>query len=39
VTVRLTNKVTGEVKDQEIYMGDFPMMTESGPLSSTARKE
>lgn len=30
VTVRLTNKVTGEVKDQEIYMGDFPMMTDSG---------
>jgi len=30
VTVRLTNKVTGEVKEQEIYMGDFPMMTESG---------
>jgi len=30
VTVRLTNKVTGEVNEQEIYMGDFPMMTESG---------
>ena len=30
VTVRLTNRATGEVKEQEIYMGDFPMMTESG---------
>ncbi len=30
VTARLTNKVTGEVKDQEIHMGDFPFMTESG---------
>ncbi len=30
VIVRLTNKVTGEVKEQEIYMGDFPMMTDSG---------
>ena len=30
VTVRLTNKTTGEVKEQEIYMGDFPVMTHSG---------
>ncbi len=30
VTVRLTNKSTGEVKEQEIYMGDFPIMTDSG---------
>ena len=30
VTVRLTNRVTGEVKEQEIYMGDFPVMTDSG---------
>ena len=30
VTVRLTNKITGEVKEQEIYMGDFPKMTDSG---------
>ena len=28
--VRLNNKVTGELKEQEIYMGDFPMMTDSG---------
>jgi DNA-directed RNA polymerase subunit beta len=30
VTARLLNKETGEVKDQEIFMGDFPLMTESG---------
>ena len=28
--VELTNKVTGEVKDQEIYLGDFPWMTKRG---------
>lgn len=28
--VELTNKVTGEVKDQEIYLGDFPWMTSRG---------
>ncbi|NLD87341.1 MAG: DNA-directed RNA polymerase subunit beta [Clostridiales bacterium] len=30
VKVRLYNKETGELKDQEIYMGDFPLMTHSG---------
>jgi len=30
VTARLHNKVTGEVKQQEIFMGDFPVMTDSG---------
>ena len=30
VTIELTNKVTGEVKEQEIYMGDYPWMTERG---------
>ncbi len=30
VTTRLLNKETGEVKEQEIFMGDFPLMTESG---------
>ena len=30
VTVRLTNKITEEVKEQEIYMGDIPKMTEGG---------
>ncbi|MCA9348689.1 DNA-directed RNA polymerase subunit beta, partial [Candidatus Saccharibacteria bacterium] len=28
--VELTNKVTGEVKEQEIYMGDYPWMTQRG---------
>ncbi len=28
--VELTNKVTGEVKEQEIYLGDFPCMTSRG---------
>jgi DNA-directed RNA polymerase subunit beta len=30
VVVRLVNKNTGEVKDQEIFMGDFPTMTPNG---------
>ena len=30
VDVRLLNRETGEVKEQEIFMGDMPMMTESG---------
>ena len=30
VNVELTNKVTGEVKEQEIYLGDYPWMTERG---------
>lgn len=29
-TVELTNKVTGEVKDSEIYLGDYPWMTKRG---------
>jgi len=29
-TVELTNKVTGEVKEQEIYLGDYPWMTRRG---------
>ncbi|HEX6462779.1 MAG TPA: DNA-directed RNA polymerase subunit beta [Candidatus Saccharimonadales bacterium] len=29
-TVELTNKVTGEVKEQEIYLGDYPWMTKQG---------
>jgi DNA-directed RNA polymerase subunit beta len=29
-TVELTNKVTGEIKEQEIYLGDYPCMTERG---------
>ena len=29
-SVELTNKVTGEVKEQEIYLGDYPWMTNRG---------
>lgn len=28
--VRLINKETGEIKEQEVFMGDFPLMTEKG---------
>ena len=30
VTLRLFNKETGEVKEQEVFFGDFPIMTEMG---------
>ncbi len=30
VTVRLLNKETGEVKESEVFMGEFPLMTRSG---------
>ena len=30
VRARLINKETGEVKEQEVFMGDFPLMTEKG---------
>lgn len=30
VSVRLQNKETGEIKEQEVFMGDFPLMTEQG---------
>lgn len=29
-TIELTNKITGEVKEQEIYLGDYPWMTTRG---------
>ena len=29
-TLELTNKITGEVKEQEIYLGEFPWMTKRG---------
>jgi DNA-directed RNA polymerase subunit beta len=29
-TIELTNKVTGEIKEQEIYLGDYPWMTDRG---------
>ena len=30
VKVRLFNRETGEIKEQEIYLGDFPLMTDTG---------
>ena len=30
VKVRLINRETGEIKEQEIYLGDFPLMTDTG---------
>ncbi|GMA07631.1 DNA-directed RNA polymerase subunit beta [Tetragenococcus halophilus subsp. flandriensis] len=30
VTLRLTNRETGEIKSQEVFFGDFPLMTEQG---------
>ncbi len=30
VTVRLTNRDTHEIKESEVFMGDFPLMTENG---------
>ena len=30
VKVRLIIKETGEVKEQEVFMGDFPLMTDTG---------
>ena len=33
VRVRLRNKETEEIKEQEIFMGDFPLMTKGGTLS------
>ena len=36
--VRLVNRETGEVKEQEIFMGDFPLMTESGTFIINQRE-
>src|SRR5215204_5907937 len=30
MTVRFVNKETGEIREQNVFMGDFPMMTDSG---------
>jgi DNA-directed RNA polymerase subunit beta len=30
VKVRLVNKETGEIQEQEVFMGDFPLMTQNG---------
>jgi DNA-directed RNA polymerase subunit beta len=32
-TLELTNKITGEVKEQEIYLGEFPWMTKRGTFA------
>jgi DNA-directed RNA polymerase subunit beta len=37
VKVRLRNRKDDIIKDQHIYIGEFPIMTENGPLSSTCR--
>lgn len=37
VKVRLINKETGEVKDQDVFMGDFPIMKDTGTLSLMVR--
>ena len=34
VNVRLINRETGEIKEQEVFMGDFPLMTDSGTFIS-----
>ena len=39
VSVRLTNNETGEIKEQEVFMGDFPLMTEQGTLLLMVLKE
>ena len=33
VNVRLFNHETGEIKEQEIYLGDFPLMTDTGTIT------
>src|SRR5438876_3974108 len=35
VDARLTNKETGEILEKEIFVGDFPLMTKQGTLSTT----
>src|SRR4029079_5581761 len=30
MTVRFVNKETGEIREQRVFMGDFPMMTDQG---------
>ncbi len=30
VQIRLANRETGEIKDQEVFMGDFPLITDTG---------
>ena len=37
VTARLLNKSTGEIKESNVFMGDFPLMTPSGTFVTAAR--
>ena len=37
VKVRLINRETGEIKEQEIYLGDFPLMTDSGTFGKSPK--
>ena len=37
MTVRFVNKSTGEIREQRVFMGNIPQMTDSGRSSSTAR--
>ncbi|MCF7522246.1 hypothetical protein L3X07_00065 [Levilactobacillus brevis] len=37
VTLRLTNHETGEIKSQDVFFGDFPLMTAQGPSLLTGR--
>jgi len=37
VTARFMNALTGEIKEQTVFMGDFPMMTDRGTFIITAR--
>src|SRR4029078_10325474 len=36
MTVRFVNKETGEIREQTVFMGDFPMMTQRGAFIITA---
>ncbi len=39
VPTRLVNKETGEIKEQEVFIGDLPLMTDREPSSSTGQNE
>ena len=38
VRARLLNKETGEIKESEVFMGDFPLMTDSGTFIIKRRR-
>ena len=39
VKVRLINRETGEIKEQDVFMGEFPLMTEKAHSSTTVQRE